>query len=170
MQHGRCRRCWPALGTKADHAPIASLPDIDHSLPVYRLFAAGVFLLVLFIIATVGSTAPVGEDPTRAKLAGVLDPALRGKLARYAETMTEPRTMIEVDTPEGHLKADNCAAFIALVGRDAWGRGLIDHPLAPTYQECSVMRVLNNARQPEDHVAPLASLAHAVTIVWTRRP
>jgi hypothetical protein len=143
--------------------PSPSLSDIDHSLPVYRLIAAGVLLLVLFIIATVGSTAPAEEDPMRVKLAGVLDPGLRGKLARYAETMAEPRPMIEIDTPEGHFKADNCAAFVALAGRDARGRGLIDHPLAPIYQECSIMRLLNNARQPEDHVAPLASLAHAVT-------
>ncbi len=142
--------------------PSPSLPDIDHSVPVFRLIVAGVFLLVLFIIATVGSTAPAEEDPMRARLAGVLDPALRDKLAHYAETMAAPRPMIEVDTPEGHFKADNCAAFIALAGRDARGRGLIDHPLAPLYQECSVMRLLHNARQPEDHVAPLASLARAV--------
>ena len=98
----------------------------------------------------------------RARLAGVLDPSLRNKLARYAETMAAPRPMIEVDTPEGHFKADNCAAFVALAGRDARGRSLIDHPLAPVYQECSVMRLLHNARSPEDHIAPLASLAHAV--------
>jgi hypothetical protein len=87
---------------------------------------------------------------------------LRNKLAHYSEIMAAPRPMIEVDTPEGHFKADNCAAFIALAGRDARGRGLIDHPLAPVYQECSVMRLLHNARQPEEHVAPLGSLARAV--------
>ena len=91
--------------------PSPSLPDIDHSVPVFRLIAAGVFLLALFIIATVSSTAPAEEDPMRAKLAGVLDPSLRDKLAHYAETMAAPRPMIEVDTPEGHFKADNCAAF-----------------------------------------------------------
>ena len=142
--------------------PSPSFSDIDHSVPVFRLIAAGVFLLVLFIIATVGSTAPAEEDPMRAKLAGVLDPSLRDKLAHYAETMAAPRPMIEVDTPEGHFKADNCAAFVALAGRDARGRGLIDHPLAPLYQECSVMRLLHNARQPEEHMAPLGSLARAV--------
>ena len=152
----------PLLEPRPIMRPSPSLPDIDHSVPVFRLIIAGVFLLVLFIIATVGSTAPAEEDPMRAKLAGVLDPSLRDKLAHYAETMAAPRPMIEVDTPEGHFKADNCAAFIALAGRDARGRGLIDHPLAPLYQECSVMRLLHNARQPEEHMAPLASLARAV--------
>jgi len=142
--------------------PSPSLSDIDHSLPVYRLIAVGVLLLVLFIIATVGSTAPAEEDPARAVLAGVLDPGLRDKLAHYSQAMAAPRQMIEVDTPEGHFKADNCAGFIALAGRDARGRGLIDHPLASVYQECSVMRMLCNARRPEQHMAPLASLAHAV--------
>jgi hypothetical protein len=142
--------------------PSPSFSDIDPSVPFLRLFIAGIFLLTLFIIATVGSTAPAEEDPMRARLAGVLDPSLRDKLAHYAETMAAPRPMIEVDTPEGHFKADNCAAFIAIAGRDAWGRRLIDHPLAPVYQECSVMRLLHNARQPEDHVAPLGSLARAV--------
>src|SRR3954469_23679295 len=63
--------------------PSPSLSEIDHSLPVYRLIAVGVLLLVLFIIATVGSTAPAEEDPARAVLAGVLDPGLRDKLAHY---------------------------------------------------------------------------------------
>jgi hypothetical protein len=152
----------PLLEPRPIMRPSPSLSDIDHSLPVFRLIAAGVFLLALFIIATVSSTAPAEEDPMRAKLAGVLDPSLRDKLAHYAETMTAPRPMIEFDTPEGHFKADNCAAFVALAGRDARGRGLIDHPLAPVYQECSVMRLLNNARQPEEHMAPLDSLARAV--------
>ena len=80
------------------------------------------FLLALFIIAIVGSTAPAEEDPMRVRLAGVLDSGLRDKLARYAETMAAPRPMIEVDTSEGHFKADNCAAFVALAGRDAPGR------------------------------------------------
>ena len=67
--------------------PSPSLPDIDHSVPVLRLIVAGVFLLALFIIATIGSTAPAEEDPMRARLAGVLDPGLRDKLEHYAETM-----------------------------------------------------------------------------------
>ena len=152
----------PLLDSRPTMRPSPSFSDTDHSLPVYRLIAAGVFLLVLFIIATVSSTAPAEEDPMLAKLAGVLDPSLRDKLTRYAETMAAPRPMIEFDTPEGHFKADSCAAFIALAGRDARGGGLIDHPLAPLYQECSVMRLLHNARQPEAHVAPLGSLARAV--------
>jgi hypothetical protein len=152
----------PLLDSRPIMRPSPSLSDIDHSVPVLRLIVAGVFLLALFIIATIGSTAPADEDPMRARLAGVLDPSLRNKLAHYSEIMAAPRPMIEVDTPEGHFKADNCAAFIALAGRDARGRGLIDHPLAPVYQECSVMRLLHNARQPEEHVAPLGSLARAV--------
>src|SRR3954454_4122389 len=152
----------PPLESRPIMRPSPSLSDIDHSLPIYRLIAAGVLLLVLFIIATVGSTAPAEEDPMQAMLAGVLDPGLRDKLAHYTKAMAASRPMIEVDTPEGHFKADNCAAFIALAGRDARGRGLIDHPLASAYQECSVMRLLHNARRPEQHMAPLASLAHAV--------
>src|SRR4051812_7135082 len=69
----------PLLEPRPIMRPSPSLPDIDHSVPVCRLLAAGVFLLILFIIAIVGSTAPVGEDPMRARLAGVLDPVLRGK-------------------------------------------------------------------------------------------
>src|SRR3954463_13233888 len=62
----------PPLESRPIMRPSPSLSDIDHSLPIYRLIAAGVLLLVLFIIATVGSTAPAEEDPMRARLAGVL--------------------------------------------------------------------------------------------------
>jgi hypothetical protein len=142
--------------------PSPSLPDTDHSVPVFRLIIAGVLMLALFIVAIIGSAAPAEEDPVRAKLAGVLDSGLRDKLAHYAETMAATRPMMEVETPEGHFKIDNCTAFVALAGRDGRSRAIFDHPLAPAYQECSVMRLLYNARLPEAYVAPLASLAHAV--------
>lgn len=142
--------------------PSPSLSDLDTSVPVFRLIAAGVLLLVLFVIATVGSTAPAEEDPMRARLAGVLDAGLRDKLSHYAETMAEKRPVIEIETPEGRFKADNCTGYVALTGRDARGRGLADHPLASHYQECSLMRLLHNSRTPEEHIAPQASLARAV--------
>jgi hypothetical protein len=152
----------PFLEPRPIMRPSPSFSDIDPSVPVFRLIAAGVFLLVLFIIATIGSTAPAEEDPMRARLAGVLDPSLRDKLSRYAETMAEKRPVIEIETPEGRFKADNCTGYVALTGRDARGRGLIDHPLASHYQECSIMRLLHNSRTPEEHIAPQASLARAV--------
>ena len=153
-------RSWNQ-GRSCAHRPRFS--DIDPSVPVFRLIAAGVFLLVLFIIATVGSTAPAEEDPMRARLAGVLDPSLRDKLARYAETMAEQRPMIEIDNSRRPLQGGQLRRLRRTDrARCARGRGLIDHPLASLYQECSVMRLLHNARQPEEHIAPLASLARAV--------
>jgi hypothetical protein len=142
--------------------PTPSLPDTDHSVPVLRLIIVGASMLALLIMALISSTAPAEEDPMRGRLAGVLDSSLRDKLEHYAETMAAPRPAMEVDTSEGHFKADNCAAFIALAGRDGRSRGIIDHPLASAYQECSVIRLLHNARLPETHVAPLAGLARAV--------
>ncbi|WP_158044481.1 hypothetical protein [Skermanella pratensis] len=142
--------------------PSPILPDLDRPFPFYRVVIAGVFLLVLLIVATIGSMAPAGETPDHGRLAGVLDPDLRGKLERYAESMSAPRPVLEVETADGRYKTDSCAGFVAFSSRDGRGRALMEHPLASAYEDCTVMRILHNARQPEEHVAPLGSLGHAV--------
>lgn len=142
--------------------PSPILPDLDRPFPLYRVVIVGVFLLVLLIVATIGSMAPAGESPDHGRLAGVLDPDLRGKLERYAETMSAPRPLIEVETPDGRYRTDSCAGFVAFSTRDGRGRALMEHPLAAAYEDCSVIRILHNARRPEEHVAPLGSLGHAV--------
>lgn len=76
--------------------------------------------------------------------------------------MSAPRPVIEVETPDGRYRTDSCAGFVAFSSRDGRGKALMEHPLASAYEDCTVMRILHNARQPEEHVAPLGGLGHAV--------
>ncbi|EWY40132.1 hypothetical protein N825_03370 [Skermanella stibiiresistens SB22] len=135
---------------------------MDRPFPLYRVIITGLFLLVLFVIATLGSTAPASEGAEESKFSGILDPDLRNKLEHYTQAMAATRPLIEVETADGRYKTDSCAGFMALSGHDGRARALNSHPLASAYRDCAVLRVLHTAREPEQHLSTLAGLGQAV--------
>ena len=126
-------------------------------------FLAGIAALGVSMAAGV-DFAVAKLEPTTAPLprTSIFDPYLRGAVANYPDALKETRATFTATTPHGTRMVTNCADYLKLLDQGVLSLALDPADAHSAYDNCPLLFVLRQAREPATYLAPLSQLARTV--------
>jgi hypothetical protein len=122
-------------------------------------------------MAAFGLSLAVGVNFAVAKLApphaplsngSIFDLDLRGAIANYPDALKETRATFTATTPHGTRMVTNCADYLKLLDQGVRSLAVDPTDAHSAYDNCPLLFVLRQAREPATYLAPLSQLARTV--------